>query len=214
MEKYIGIDVLPVKQQKNKTLIDWDKCKNHTVQFKYGEHKGVVKIIDSFIKNKKRTLILEYKEKRREVLASNFKKCEIKKIITDGYNHKIGEIINNCKIVGKRLNPRSKEREYLMLCLETDMTFYRRESRIDKKSKSPYITGKIVHEGNWLFNEKDILKYLKDIDDSKKFTKFSRKNIDCVCPNCKTEKSMPVNNLVQQGFFAIHVLQIYRIQKD
>ncbi len=88
-----------------------------------------------------------------------------------------------------------------MLCLSTNLTFYRRESRIDNGSKSPYISGKYIYEGNWLFNEKNILPFLKNINDAKKYIKYSRRKIECVCPNYKTEKIIPVNNLVKQGFF-------------
>lgn len=158
---WIDLSELPKKTIKNNKNIDWANCLNYTVEYFFEGKNGYIKILDTYRKNNKRYLKVKVKNKIFELLSSNFKKCEIKKIVTDGYKHKIGYTINGCKIIGKRLNPRSKEREYEMLCLSTNLTFYRRESRIDNGSKSPYISGKYIYEGNWLFNEKNILPFLK-----------------------------------------------------
>lgn len=200
-KNWINLSELPRKKRKSKEQINWDDCSGYNVEYFFEEKSGCIKILDSYRKNNKRYLKVEVENETYEILSSNFKNCEIKKIVTDGYNHKLGFVINNCEVIGKRLNPRSKEREYKMLCLNTGLTFYRRESRIDSGASSPYVSGKYVYKGNWLFNEKNVLPFLKDINDAKKFTKYSRRKINCICPNCKTEKSVPVNNLVQQGFF-------------
>lgn len=200
-ENWINLSEIPRKKTKSNEQILWDESIGYNIEYFFEGISGYIKILDCYRKNKKRYLQVEVENKKHEILSSNFKNCEIKKIVTDGYKHDIGFIINNCEVIGKRLNPRSKEREYKMLCLSTNLTFYRRESRIDGGASSPYISGKYVYEGNWLFNEKDVLPFLKDVNDAKKYTKLSRREINCVCPNCKTEKSIPVNNLVQQGFF-------------
>ena len=186
-ENWINLSELPRKKTKSNEQILWDESIGYNIEYFFEGISGYIKILDCYRKNKKRYLQVEVENKKHEILSSNFKNCEIKKIVTDGYKHDIGFIINNCEVIGKRLNPRSKEREYKMLCLSTKLTFYRRESRIDGGASSPYISGKYVYEGNWLFNEKDVLPFLKDVNDAKKYTKLSRREINCVCPNCKTE---------------------------
>lgn len=200
-KNWINLSGLPRKKTKRGEQIIWKNSIGYNVNYFFEGISGDIKILDSYRKNDERYLKVEVKNETYEIRSSNFKNCEIKKIVTDGYKHNLGYIINGCKVIGKRLNPRSKEREYKMLCLNTNLTFYRRESRIDVGAPSPYISGKYVYEGNWLYNEKNVLPFLKDVNDAKKYTKFSRREINCVCPNCKTEKTTPVNNLVQQGFF-------------
>lgn len=198
---WIDLSILPRKKTKTREQIEWDKSIGFSVEYFFEGNEGFIKIKDCYRRNDRRYLVVESRDEKHEILAMNFKNCEIKKIVTDGFNHEIGFIINGCKVIGKRLNPRSKERDYKMLCLQTNKTFYRRESRIDNGSPSPYVSGKYVYEGNWLFNEKHILPFLKNEEDAKTYTKYARREIECVCPNCKSEKKMAVNNLVSQGFF-------------
>jgi hypothetical protein len=200
-ENWINLSNLPRQKTKVREQIKWDNSIGYSVEYYFEGENGRIEIIDCYKENNQKYLEVKCKNKKVNILPANFKNCEIKKIVTDGYNHKLGFVINGCKVIDKRLNPRSKEREYKMLCLETGHTFYRRESRIDNGAPSPYVSGKYVYEGNWLFNEKNILPFLKNVNDAKKYTKFSRREIICICPNCKTEKSVSVNNLVQQGFF-------------
>ncbi|XVK95956.1 hypothetical protein AABC03_01005 [Staphylococcus nepalensis] len=200
-DNWIDLSNLPRKKTKIREQIQWENCIGYNVKCFFEGNEGILKITNCFRKNNKRYLEIEFNGEKHEVLSTNFKNCEIKKIVSDGFKYDVGFIIDNCKIVDKRLNPRSKEREYKMLCLKANKTFYRRSSRMEIGSPSPYVSGKYVYEGNWLFNEKYILPYLKNEESAKEYTKFSRRKIECICPNCKYEKKMPVNNLVSQGFF-------------
>lgn len=62
-------------------------------------------------------------------------------------------------------------------------------------------SGSQVTEHNSLEkNFPKVIKFLKNKEDGKNFTKYSGKKIKCVCPECKKEKEVIVSNLVQQGF--------------
>lgn len=53
---------------------------------------------------------------------------------------------------------------------------------------------------NSLYNEKHLLEYFKNEEDSKYYSRGSDRYIDCVCPTCKTEKKVRAHNLFNNGF--------------
>lgn len=46
----------------------------------------------------------------------------------------------------------------------------------------------------------DLMKYIKNKEDGFKYTPYSKAKIECICPNCETEKIITIGNLSTQGF--------------
>lgn len=95
---------------------------------------------------------------------------------------------------------RWSKKGYLMKCLYTGLEYSVDEHHLKEGQFNPYLKGKRVWWGNWLYNERRILKYLKNPEDAKKYAKKSHKKILCRCPKCHSEKLVVIKNLVVQGF--------------
>lgn len=57
-----------------------------------------------------------------------------------------------------------------------------------------------VKKENSLYNETHLLKYFKNKNDAKYYSRGSDRYIDCVCPICKYEKKVRAHNLYNNGF--------------
>lgn len=53
---------------------------------------------------------------------------------------------------------------------------------------------------NSLYNEKHLLKYFKNKEDAKYFSRGSERYIECICPLCGLEKEIRAHNLFNHGF--------------
>lgn len=130
----------------------------------------------------------------------------------NSFKYKIGDYVNkDIKVIaykpfqGRKLKKGyAYIKGYYLLCLISNRVFQLRESKLKETSKSPYVTGKLLWEGNWLYKEKHVLPYLKNPEEAKNYTATSVESIDCVCPNCKEKKVMRISNLVKRGFNCIN----------
>ena len=108
----------------------------------------------------------------------------------------------NLEVLGKeytsandRVNVRCKTCDY-----KWDMA-WRKLYEKSSRSPCPCCSGKIVSYKNSIeSNRPDLIKYLKNKEDSKNFSVGSHKIITTKCPNCGTEKEMMVTDLSRNPF--------------
>lgn len=191
----------------NGNRINWRKIKNAKVDFIYDDIEGTVEI--SYKNMKKGNVVLEviYGDTVYEMLSSNFKKCKFAGLLGKrNYTHKynIGDIVNGCEV--KALTKRKDSRNnniltYQMLCLTSNQEFEITQYNLLYGYGSPYISGKtVVWEENWLYNKKEVLQFLDNPEDAKKYSFGSDRRILCKCPNCNKKQEKIVGNLVRFGF--------------
>lgn len=78
-------------------------------------------------------------------------------------------------------------------------------NKINGGSGCNFCAGKAVHPDDSVFSKrKDLLKYFKNIDDSKYILCGSDKIVDLICPNCKKPKQIKMNYLNSSGFSCNH----------
>lgn len=208
-ERYINLDNVPLKKHGNKYVYNWEKCVDIPAKFKYKETEGVLYI--NYLRKKKtgtkKTSVLNIKFKNYEqnMVPSTILRCGfggMLKYKTSDYYYDIGEIVNGSKVLHKiKMDDKyGPAKAYEMLCLETNGTFKMRESSLKSGQKSPYLRGYKIGPGNSLFNEKHILKHLKNIEDAHKYHRKSGKKIEIECKNCGFEKEIQITDLVKYGF--------------
>lgn len=91
---------------------------------------------------------------------------------------------------------------YLCKCLKDGFEFELKESHIKQGVGCPKCGGRKAILGyNTIYDlRKDLLQYIVNIEDAKRYTVFSSKQILCQCPICGYQKPVAINNLSQVGF--------------
>lgn len=91
---------------------------------------------------------------------------------------------------------------YLCKCIKDGYIFERTENEINRKCNCPICSyKKTVLDYNTIFDLRpDLIQYLHDPEDAKRYSPYSNKKIKCQCPICKKIKYMPIGNLSLQGF--------------
>lgn len=174
----------------------WVLCNDTPIPFCYNEIIGTM--YATYIRESGKIKI-HYNGKDYFVEKGNLLRGKIGGIIHDtSHSYNVGEIKNG-GIIKERIFI-GKRKGYLMACLFTGLEYQVKEFHLKDGNFNPYIKGKKVWWGNWLYNEKRILKYLKNMEDAKKYSKKSHKKILCRCPKCHSEKYIIIKNLTVQGF--------------
>lgn len=95
-----------------------------------------------------------------------------------------------------------KYKTYLCKCLNDNYEFELKDSHISQGIGCPKCSKRKPILGfNTLYDlRKDLLEYIVDIEDSKKYTANSGKKILCRCPVCGSQKYVIINNLSKFGF--------------
>ena len=131
-------------------------------------------------------------------------------INSDDFIYDVGEIIKSkygeYKIINRYLKHRygksnKQTRLYQCECL-TDHTMFELSAWDIKNGANCPICGKRrIIPGQSLYDLRpDLIKYYVNPDDAKNYAIGSGKKIRCICPNCKSEKDVVVENLVRVGF--------------
>lgn len=202
---YIDLSDLPKKKLNNKqTVIDYEKVKGNKVKFKYKDIEDYL-IISYYEKNEKGHIMeLSYRNRKIKKPIKQVKRCMLGNLVTDLYSYKlkVGEVINNSKVLKHIRMGKNKNRGYEMLCLETEQKYSIREDHVLNGVKSPYTSNKKVWKGNALATtHPNLLVYLKNKESGKKVTAYSDKKIECKCPNCGHERDVVTKVLVRGGYF-------------
>ena len=204
-KRYIDLSNVPLK----KSHYDWEKCDKTPAKFKYKYTESILYITYNGKEKRgnKNVSLLNVKcdGYEQNMVSTMITRCSfggLLKYKTSDYYYDIGDIVNNSKVVEKiKMKDKNGDvKAYKMLCLETKGKFDMREGALKAGQKSPYLRGYKIGPGNSLFNEKHILKHLKNIEDAHKYHRKSGKKIEIECKNCGFEKEIQITDLVKYGF--------------
>ena len=204
-KRYIDLSNVPLK----KSHYDWEKCDKTPAKFKYKDTESILYITYNGKEKRgnKNVSLLNVKcdGYEQNMVSTMITRCSfggLLKYKTSDYYYDIGDIVNNSKVVEKiKMKDKNGDvKAYKMLCLETKGKFDMREGALKAGQKSPYLRGYKIGPGNSLFNEKHILKHLKNIEDAHKYHRKSGKKIEIECKNCGFEKEIQITDLVKYGF--------------
>lgn len=207
---YIDLTNLPTRKNGKITYTDWKNCYKEKVAFQFDDINDFFDLTfeEYNPETTQNKLKLEYNNNSIIISTGNLINIKIKNLIygnPSDYKYEVNDIINGYKVL-KKIRVRigdQNQKGYLMLCLTYNETFEMSEYYVKAGFKSPYVTGRIAHKGNWLYSENDILEVLDNPEDAKKYTKGSHAKIKTVCPNCQSIKMYTVNKLVNRGFSCV-----------
>ena len=208
-ENYIDLKNIPLKKHGKKYNYAWNKCEETPAKFKYKNTEGILYITykGKTKRGNKNISVLNvkcdgYEQDMVSSLIINCKLGGLLKYKTSDHHYKIGEEVNGSIVINKikMKNKSGDVKGYEMLCLETKGKFEMREGNLKAGQKSPYLRGYKIGPGNSLFNEKHVLKHLKNINDAHVHHKKSGKKIKVECKNCGFEKDIMITDLVKYGF--------------
>jgi Zn finger protein HypA/HybF involved in hydrogenase expression len=100
-------------------------------------------------------------------------------------------------------------------CLKCGSIYEATWDDVHSKRGCPYCRGMRVNHTNSIFNLRpDLVKYFKDIKDSKNRTIGSSNIVNLVCPSCSYEKTMSPSDLVNRGFSCNNCNPDYRVTRS
>ena len=120
------------------------------------------------------------------------------------FKYEIGQVVNGLAIIERYYKENKKGRQdkwYKYIC-EKGHVHEIIEDALKKGNGCPICANKTVLEGynDLATTRPDLVPYFLNPDDAKKYTAQSNKKITLKCPLCGKEKTMPINNLTNQGF--------------
>lgn len=190
--------------------INWKESNGCKVKFKYKDIEDELKIVDYDINTQ--MLVVKYKDNDVfEIHSSGILKCKLGKLLgltTNEFRHKIGEVFKD----GKR-NLTIVDREYRFSeCNKQNKKYYQYTC-----NKCGYDHG-WINEGNLKAGDgcsacgknikiavlgintiydtnPEMIKLGISEEDTKKYTRGSDKRVTVICPDCNTNKNMPINKI-------------------
>lgn len=181
---------------------DWKNCKDCECEFIYGNIIGVVKI--KYVKNN--IVYYTYNNEDYEMNVFNFQKAKFgvmlgkKKVL---HEYEIGDTVNNMTIVKKVKASESiyKSRSYIAVCNKCKNEELKKESNLKKGHGCVVCAGIIVKKGinDIATTHPHLAKYFVNKEDANKYSYFSNKTVEVVCPTCKAIKTMAIGALYQNG---------------
>ncbi|AHG23992.1 homing endonuclease [Staphylococcus phage vB_SepS_SEP9] len=197
MEDRIDFSFIPLTSDGRRR---WVECNNTPIPFKY---KGVGGTIYVTHTGKNSTLKARYNKREKLISHTNLTRGFIGGIVFDtSHSYSVGTVING-GIIKKQIKINTgkwNKKGYLMECLYTGLEYHVDEHHLKEGNFNPYLNGKRVWWGNCLYTQKHLLKYIKNVEETKKYHRKSSKKILCKCPLCGSEKYIIIKNLVKQGF--------------
>ena len=210
-EKVRQIDLRNLPRKNN--LINWKESIGCKVPFQYDDIKGEVEIIGYDIINHNGVLNIKYKNKKKKIRISDFRRCKIGDLlnkITSNFKVEIGQnfkdnkrditIINKEKRIG---NKNIKYKWYKYHCNKCDYEGWITEGHLlsNRKDGCSFCASKKVIKG---FNDisttnPELVKYFCDINDTYNHTIGSGKKVLCKCPNCGYKKQVCIYELYKHG---------------
>lgn len=211
---------------KNRDQIDWENSVGHIVQFVYDDVVDEFKIISCDKSNTKNIeLTIEYKNEEFIVKTGYLYKGTIRKILNKPhfdirFLFSVGDILcnenRNLTITDKKIVERTQKNEkcktgfgnhydkwYKYTCNVCGWTEgWDTEGHLKEGRGCSCCSGNtVVEEINSITaTAPEIIKYLTNKEDAKKFTCQSSKRVSCQCPVCGYIKMVIVANLYKQGF--------------
>lgn len=196
-ENYIDISNLP----RIKKGVDWKNCINKIVHFSFNGCESTL-TIKNYIK-KGSTVVVEFNNKLYSIHSSSLRNCMLSNLFPKDFLYKIGEVINNKKILEKIILDRDDSRHrcfaYRVECQICKNIYIIREDHVltSKGCKEcSHIDEKLICNARpdlkIYFQEKDLRYfYTKSVGSSLK--------LDFICPICKEVKHIAINTLCRSG---------------
>lgn len=105
----------------------------------------------------------------------------------------------NIIVIGKYIDDKTK---ILVQCRIDGYMWYARPGNLLQGGGCPLCNGKVVVVGinDFATIRPDLVQYFRNSEDANKITAHSNKQVDLICPNCGTHKTMSANMLCKRGF--------------
>lgn len=194
MRKIFYEGVLPMLKTK-KPSIDWIHSVGLQVKFIYDDIEGEIKIL-SYIKPEK--LQIEYENFQYIITVNSFKNSRLKVFMSNIFRYKIGDIINNLKIIESYFDTSNKGKKYYKYeCQKCGYLGDTDEHRLKNGSGCPCCARKVVVKGinDICTTDPWMIPYFQGgKEEAQKYTSGSSNTIYPICPDCGRVKSkqMPI----------------------
>lgn len=212
VKQEVDFSFLPRRKRGTLEEIEWEKCKNNKVYFKYKDFEGYFLVTyQSDSKVEKRagectyTMLCEYDGKITKISTLSLKKPALGRIV-GGYgvhSYQVGEQIRDMEVLKLITSSSSqnikKSKSYLMLCLKSNEVFECTEIHLNSGGRSPYVTGRKFWRENSLLSREDLLPYIY-LEEDKNLSLGVGKKILCECTECKRKQYKWVSVLTRDGF--------------
>lgn len=193
---------------KDKLVYDWKNSIGRDIYVTDLENNNYKYKIINYEKDGSYVELIDNQNKKYRIKSCNIlhgKLSVITNNIVRDFRLNVGDLVTdngrNLKIINRKLKNGSKY--YTCKCMKCNGEYDIWETHLIKdKSTCPYCLGRKVLIG---FNDlatvrPDLIKYLKNKEDSNKYTICSSKILELKCPECGFEKSMRVSKLSYKGF--------------
>lgn len=189
--------------------IDWNEIKGMKFNFAYDDIDGELQIVDTYRKNNRTYVLVEYDGKQKEYVTYMFLKGSIGSLVgknTSDYLYSIGDVLStksgNLKILKQTRDAKKNgtEKSYDYLCLNCGSKGHKTEGAL-KSKQGCSICGKRSCRVNKDINavsttHPHLLKNIVDENDANKLSFQSHKEIQVRCTHCKEETTMSMRRLV------------------
>lgn len=183
--------------------IDWRNSIGYTVPFRYNDIRGKIEIVE-YVDDY--NIKIKINNKIRQIEKESLRQCRLATVLdirNVNYLYNIGDIINvisgDIKILDYN---RIKRKTYDCECLVCHDKFPKLEHLIKKGSGCAVCANKKVKIGinDMWTTVPELAELLLDKNNGYKFTKYSHKKVDWVCPVCgEIAYSKTIANICQQG---------------
>lgn len=202
LDKYIDLNQFP-KNDKGK--ISWKNSIGVVAEFYYNGERHFIEILDYINAdciNVKIDDLLPTNITIQKIRCLNFQDLLYK----PDYIYNIGDIVNNVMIIDQLFIKSSyhygRAKHYKCKCLKDNYEYIIPENQLTNCKGCPVCAGKRVLIGynDLATTNPEVIKFLLDKHDGYKYTKGSHKQVELICPDCGTKKTMKVEDLVNNGF--------------
>lgn len=204
MERKVFLDDLP--HSKNGKQILWRECIGLSFKFIYDNIKGVLYILN--YDKDTQYIILKYNNKTYKTKTSDILMCRLTYVLglkVREFKYNIGSVIHfktGDIIITKQLR-NNKGKRYEYRCFNCKQFSEIQEEMIGKTINCPICCNnpqKVVMGINDISTtDKWIIPFLKNEDDSYKYSRGSNKKVVFKCPSCGYEKEMKLSQFTTYG---------------
>lgn len=197
----------------------WTESVGCECDFDYDDVQGTIKIKDTYIKNSRRHLIVQYNDEEFSIIARSFANANLYNIIFGikgaQFQYKVGTTIQDDKrnftIIDREYRTKDTDtgienkKFYKLYCNVCGHEWWRNESHVDNKDKygCPVCAGITYCEGindititdPWM-----IPYFVNGANEAKQFMSSSAKRVLMRCPDCGRKKQYRINELRMHGY--------------
>ena len=114
------------------------------------------------------------------------------------YRYSVGQIVGQGTLrIVEKTKGRRNQKSYKVQSLKYISTqpYLMNEDSVDKNTKDLYLSNRKICPENSLWSNKNIRKFIIDVEEAKRLAPYHNKPIRVLCPECKTEKKITPNAL-------------------